>query len=178
MKICAYIATSLDGFIARPDGGLDWLPQPVEGGEDYGYNRFFASIDAIVMGRNTFDTVISFGEWAYGSKRFFVLSSRPLQQLPDFVPVVVERRACKPSELADELRELGVQRVYVDGGKTIQSFLRAGLLDEITLTTIPVLIGQGISLFGALGADVKLELAESRAFEDGLVQDRYIVVKG
>ncbi len=178
MIISAYIATSLDGFIARPDGGLDWLPKPVEGGEDYGYNRFFASIDAVVMGRNTFDTVLSFGEWAYGNKRFFVLSSQPLQQLPDFVPVVVERRACLPAELADELRELGIQCVYVDGGKTIQSFLRAGLLDEITITTIPVLIGQGIPLFRSLEADVKLKLIESRAFEDGLVQNHYAVVRG
>ncbi|MDK2980502.1 MAG: hypothetical protein PWQ55_849 [Chloroflexota bacterium] len=176
MKISAYIAASLDGFIARPDGSLDWLPQPVEGAEDYGYGRFFASVDAVVMGRNTFDTILFFGEWTYGDKRFFVLTSRPLK-VPEFVPVVVERREGTPVALADELAALGVQHVYLDGGRTIQSFLRASLLDEITLTTIPVLIGQGIPLFGPLEADVKLSLKESRAFEDGLVQNRYAVVK-
>lgn len=85
MEFFAYIATSLDGFIARPDGGLDWLPKPQEGGEDYGYGEFFAAIDAIVMGRNTFDTVLSFGQWSYADKRMWVLSSRELES-PEFVP--------------------------------------------------------------------------------------------
>ena len=177
MKICAYIATSLDGFIARPDGGLDWLPQPVEGGEDYGYGEFFASIDAIVMGRNTFDTVLSFGQWPYADKRMWVLSSRELA-LPAFVPPTVTRWSDSPASLVDELTAQGVRKVYVDGGKTIQSFLQANLLDEITITTIPVLIGQGIPLFGPLEADVELELLESRAFKDGLVQSCYAVVRG
>ena len=177
MKICAYIATSLDGFIARPDGGLDWLPQPVEGGEDYGYGEFFASIDAIVMGRNTFDTVLSFGEWPYADKPMWVLSSRELA-LPAFVPPIVTRWSGSLTALVEELTVHRVKKVYVDGGKTIQSFLRAGLLDEVTITTIPVLIGQGIPLFGSLEADVKLKLMESRAFEDGLVQNRYAVLKG
>jgi len=177
MKISAYIAASLDGFIARPDGSLDWLPQTQEGNEDYGYSRFFDSIDAIVMGRSTFDTVLSFGQWPYADKRFFVLSNRALN-LPDFVPTTVERRACTPVELTGELRRNGIQHVYVDGGKTVQSFLRAGLLDEITITTIPVLIGQGIPLFGALNSDVRLILADSLAFKTGLVQNRYIILKG
>ena len=177
MKICAYIATSLDGFIARPDGSLDWLPKPVEGGEDYGYGHFFASIDAIVMGRNTFDTVLSFGEWTYADKRMWVLSSRELE-LPAFVPQIVTRWTGSLAALVEELTAQGVRKAYVDGGKTIQSFLQAGLLDEITVTTIPVLIGQGIPLFGPSEADVKLELAESRAFEDGLVQSRYTIMKG
>ena len=177
MRTCAYIATSLDGFIARPDGGLDWLPQLVEGGEDYGYGHFFASIDALVIGRNTFDTVLSFGQWPYADKRLWVLSSRELA-LPAFVPPTVTRWSDSLAALVDELTAHGVRKVYVDGGKTIQSFLQANLLDEITITTIPVLIGQGIPLFGPLSADVQLELAESRAFEDGLVQNCYAVVKG
>ncbi|BBB47646.1 dihydrofolate reductase family protein [Pelolinea submarina] len=177
MRICAYIATSLDDFIARMDGSLDWLPKPVEGGEDYGYGRFFASIDAIVMGRNTFDTVLSFGEWSYADKPMWVLSRRELE-LPAFVPQIVTRWSGSLTALVEELTLHRVKKVYVDGGKTIQSFLRAGLLDEITITTIPVLIGQGISLFGSLEADVKLKLIESRAFEDGLVQSCYAVVKG
>jgi dihydrofolate reductase len=177
MKICAYIAASLDGFIARPDGGLDWLPKPQEGGEDYGYSRFFGSVDGMVMGRNTYDTVLSFGQWAYADKRMWVLSSRELE-LPEFVPQTVARWSGSLPALVEELAAQDVKKVYVDGGKTIQSFLRAGLLDEITVTTIPVLIGQGIPLFGPLEADVKLELLESRAFEDGLMQSRYAVVKG
>jgi dihydrofolate reductase len=159
------------------DGSLDWLPIPVEGGEDYGYGRFFASIDAIVMGRNTFDTVLSFGEWLYADKPMWVLSSRELE-LPGFVPQIVTRWSGSLTALVEELTAHRVKKVYVDGGKTIQSFLQAGLLDEITITTIPVLIGQGIPLFGPLDADVQLELAESQAYEDGLVQNRYVVVKG
>ena len=177
MKICAYIATSLDGFIARPDGGLDWLPQPVGGGEDYGYGEFFASIDAVVMGRNTFDTVLSFGQWPYADKRMWVLSSRELA-LPAFVPPTVTRWSDSPASLVDELIAQDVRKVYVDGGKTIQSFLQANLLDGITITTIPILIGQGIPLFGPRDVDVNLELLENRAFEDGLVQNRYAVLKG
>jgi len=177
MKISAYIATSLDGFIARMDGSLDWLPKPVEGGEDYGYGHFFESVDAIVMGRNTFETVLSFGQWPYADKPMWVLSSRELD-LPAFVPQMVTRWSGSLTVLVEELIVRRVKKVYVDGGKTIQSFLRADLLDEITITTIPVLIGQGIPLFGPLEADVKLKLLESRAFEDGLVQNRYAVVKG
>ena len=177
MEFCAYIATSLDGFIARPDGGLDWLPQPVEGGEDYGYGRFFEGVDAMVMGRNTFETVLSFGRWPYADKRLWVLTSRDLE-LPVFVPQTVTCWSGALNPLAAELTAQRVRKVYVDGGRTIQSFLQAGLLDEITITTIPVLIGQGIPLFGPLEADIRLELLESRAFESGLVQNRYTVLKG
>jgi dihydrofolate reductase len=176
MKINAYFATSLDGFIARTDGSLDWLPQPEADGEDYGYSHFFNSMDVLVMGRNTYETVLTFGEWPYADKRVFVLSSRKLD-MPAFVPQILTQRACSPGELAQELSTQGVEQVYVDGGKTIQSFLRAGLLDEITISIIPVLIGRGIPLFGPLDADVKLQVVESQSFENGIIQNRYMILR-
>jgi dihydrofolate reductase len=169
-----YIATSLDGFIARSDGSLDWLPQNAPAGEDYGYAEFMSSVDAIVMGRGTYETCLTFGEWPYRTKRTIVLSSGPMAVRED-LRTKVEASSLSPRALADHLEATGAHSAYVDGGKTIQSFLREDLIDELTITTVPVLIGAGRPLFGDLDADVHLELVSARGFASGLVQRRYRV---
>ena len=150
MKTSVFIATSLDGFIARPDGGLDWLGDPPEdGAEDYGHKKFMDTVDVLVMGRNTYEKVLTFSEWPYGSEPVVVLSHHPLQ-IPESITEFVETMSCSPVELVSLLSERGAKHLYVDGGKTIQSFLEAGLIQRLIITRIPVLIGGGIPLFGPL----------------------------
>jgi dihydrofolate reductase len=178
MKTTVYIATSLDGFIARENGDLDWLPgieDPDSGSEDYGYQAFMDSVDVLVMGRNTYEIVRAFDPWPYGDKRVIVLS-RSLTEISDKLPPTVELRASSPAELVDELQEKGFQHAYIDGGKTIQSFLNAGLIQQLIITRIPVLIGTGIPLFGPLAQDVALQHVETQSYANGLVQSRYRVL--
>ncbi|QDT93117.1 dihydrofolate reductase family protein [Gimesia algae] len=180
MKVSVYIATSLDGFIARNNGALDWLPgiesADAPEGEDYGYHEFMDSIDILVMGRKTFETVLSFeGDWPYGDKRMIILSSQTVS-IPSKVSDTVESSSCTPAELIEKLSEEGFQHVYVDGGKTIQGFLKAGLIDELIITRIPVLIGSGIPLFGEADTDIKLRHLQTHTFPNGLVQSRYQVI--
>ena len=176
MKASVYIATSLDGFIAREDGSLDWLPGSEGGGdEDYGYQAFMDSVDVLVMGRNSYEMVLSFGEWPYGDKRVVVLS-RTLTELADHLPQTVELSAASPAVLVAELESSGAKHLYIDGGKVIQSFLKAGLIQELIITKIPVLIGPGLPLFGPLDQDMALRHIETKSFESGLVQSRYEVL--
>jgi dihydrofolate reductase len=175
-KFSVFIATSLDGFVARKDGSLDWLPgsDGAPSAEDTGYEDFYASVDTLVMGRNTYDLVQSFGEWPYPGKRVVVLSSHyPKSMQP--VAADVWGVSATPAEMAVQLESLGTKHVYVDGGKTIQRFLRAGLIDEMTITHIPVLLGEGIPLFGALDRDILLSHCSTRTFNNGMVQSRYRV---
>src|SRR5512143_223549 len=173
LKVSAYIATSLDGFIARENGDIDWLPAP--GAEDYGYKEFMDTVDVLVMGRNTFDKVQAFPEWPYGSKPVIVLSHGPVN-IPERIARYVKSLSSTPHELARILSEEGVRHVYVDGGKTIQGFLDEGLIQELIITRIPILIGSGIPLFGPLKRDIRLRHIDTRQFPDGLVQSRYEVV--
>ncbi|QDU52350.1 dihydrofolate reductase family protein [Gimesia panareensis] len=176
MRGHVFIATSLDGFIARENGALDWLPgsdgAAEQTGEDFGYQAFMDSIDVLVMGRNTFEMVLSFGSWPYGEKRVIVLSSKSLT-LPDHLPDSVESRCSTPADLFQSLSEEGHQSAYIDGGNTIQRFLAAGLIDEMIITRIPILIGQGISLFGPLENDIQVQHLETHSFENGFTQSRY-----
>jgi dihydrofolate reductase len=177
MKATAYIATSLDGFIAREDGAIDWLPAgaDAENGEDYGYREFIDSVDAIVMGRNTYELALSFSSWPYGEKQVFVLSSRKVD-IPDAIAETVESISAPPREVVRHLADRGFTHLYVDGGKTIQGFLRDGLIHRLIITTIPILIGTGIPLFGPLPHDVRLRHLDTRQFANGLVQSRYEVL--
>ncbi len=170
-EAAVFIATSLDGYIARADDDIDWLERP--GGEgDYGYAAFMASVDALVMGRRTYEKVRTFGTWPYGKKRVVVLSSGEVV-IPEAIRPHVEVRGGAPADVLRALGAEGVRRVYVDGGQTIQHFLRAGLVRELILTRIPVLLGAGIPLFGPLGGDIELTHVETQAFPNGLVQSRY-----
>jgi dihydrofolate reductase len=171
VKVSAYIAVSLDGFIARKNGDLDWLPAGEEGGEDFGYAEFMSTIDHVVMGRNTFEKVLTLGRWRY-DKKVIVLTSRDLT-IPLELDDKVEALHLSPRELVQEMEERGAKHIYLDGGVTIQRFLRESLVDEMTITTIPILLGEGLPLFGKLEKDVMLELVKSQSFKNGFVQNKY-----
>jgi dihydrofolate reductase len=179
IRASVFIATSLDGFIARENGDLDWLTgdsgSESEGGEDYGYQDHWAAIDTLVLGRHSFETVLGFGQWPYAGKRVVVLSSRQFA-IPEELQGKIEVFGGPAQEVAEALANSGSKHLYVDGGKTIQAFLRAGLIQELIITVIPVLIGEGIPLFGPLEKDIKLELLQSQTYESGFVQHRYRVI--
>jgi dihydrofolate reductase len=173
---CAvFVGVSLDGFIARSNGDLDWLMG--EGGGDsaeYGYNEFIADIDAIVMGRKSFEKVLAFDKWFYGNKRVVVLSHRPLDlSIARARGGVVEQMAGSPAEIVSKLAASGASRLYVDGGITIQEFLRAGLIHRMIISRLPVLIGAGIPLFGSLTHDIRLDHVSTRTYPGGMVQCEY-----
>ena len=170
--LSVFVGTSLDGFIARPNGAFDFLP--AGGGEPHGYDEFIASVDAIVMGRKTFDTVLALGPWPYGKKRVVVLSSRPVD-LSAVSGGVVEQMAGTPAEIVSKLAASGAHNLYIDGGITIQEFLRAGLIQRIVITRVPVLIGEGIPLFGPLPGDIRLRHIATRQYPSGLVSSEYLV---
>ena len=169
MKASVFIGTSVDGFIARANGELDFLPPG--GGEPHGYAEFMDTVDALVIGRNTFETVLSFETWPYGEKPVFVLSTHALAPAP--AGAVVTHMSGEPADIASQLGDRGIQHVYVDGGITIQRFLRAGLIQRLIITRVPVLIGDGIPLFGALPKDVRLRHIATRHYPSGLVQTEY-----
>jgi dihydrofolate reductase len=170
--LSVFVGTSLDGFIARPNGAFDFLP--ADGGEPHGYDEFIASVDAIVMGRKTFETVLALGPWPYGNKRVVVLSRRPVD-LSAVSGCVVEQMAGTPAEIVSKLAATGAHHLYIDGGITIQGFLRAGLIQRIVITRVPVLIGEGIPLFGTLPADIRLRHVATRQYPSGLVSSEYLV---
>jgi dihydrofolate reductase len=172
MKASVFIGTSLDGFIARPDGALDFLPP--DGGEPHGYSEFIASVDAIVIGRNTFETVLTLGPWPYGNKRVVILSSRPID-LSAARGGIVEQMAGTPAEIVSRLAAGGAKHLYIDGGITIQQFLRAGLIQRLIITRVPVLIGEGIPLFSSLRHDIRLRHIGTKHYPSGLVSSEYEV---
>ena len=171
MKASVFVGTSLDGFIARANGALDFLPPG--GGEPHGYDEFMATVDALVIGRKTFETVLAFDTWPYGKKPIFVLSTHELAPAPP--GAVVEHLSGEPAEIVSQLAARGIQHIYVDGGITIQRFLQAGLIQRLTITRVPVLIGNGIPLFGALDRDIALKHFATRHYQSGLVQSEYVV---
>ncbi len=173
MLTSVFIGTSVDGFIARPNGGLDFLP--VGGGEPHGYNEFIATVDVLIIGRKTYDTVLAFPEWPYGDKRVVVLSMRPLD-LSAVRGGVVEQMSGPPAEIVSKLAARGFQHAYVDGGLTIQQFLRAGLIQRLTITRVPVLIGEGIPLFGTISEDIRLQHLATHHYPSGLVKTEYQVI--
>ena len=172
-----FIATSLDGFIAREDGDIEWLNDAnkvAPEGEDCGYSAFMNSVDVLVMGRNTFEKVLSFGPWHYGDKPVIVLSSNKLE-IPENLPETVSCSSESPVVLSDRLAKKGAKRIYVDGGITIQRFLAEGLIKDITITVIPVILGRGIPLFDSVGKDIPLKHISTTAYDFGFVQSTYEV---
>ncbi|MBI3132177.1 MAG: dihydrofolate reductase [Acidobacteria bacterium] len=174
MTVSVFVGVSVDGFMARTNHDLDWLPEG--GGEPHGYEEFMATIDALVIGRKTFEKVLTFDPWPYGSKRVVVLSRSSL----DFSGVkggVLEQMSGSPAEILHQLSLSGARNIYVDGGITIQGFLDAGLIQRLIITRVPVLIGSGIPLFGRLSHDIRLHHVATRTFPSGLVQTEYEVLR-
>lgn len=169
-RCSVFIATSLDGFIARADGRIDWLSIADRPGEDYGFKAFFDDVDALVLGRNTYDAALAFEPWPYPGKRCVVMThGAPAPRHGE------ELFAGEPAALVERLSREGARRIYVDGGLVIQQFLRAGLIDDLVVSVLPVLLGEGARLFGALAADVRLTLVRSASFPSGVVQSEYRV---
>lgn len=174
-----FIATSLDGYIARSDGSLDWLQTAnatVPPGEDCGYQAFMEAVDVIVLGRHTFEQVLSFDEWPYTTKSVVVLSRSGIT-IPDALRSTVSISSERPSDLYGRLAAQGAQHLYIDGGLTIQSFLQAELIDDLTITIIPILLGSGKSLFGPLKDDIQLKHLATRVYKFGFIQSQYRVIK-
>src|SRR5260370_25852479 len=146
MTISIFVGARVDGFIARPNGDLDFLPPG--GGEPHGYNEFIATVDAIVIGRKTFETVLAMEDWPYADKRVVVLSTRPVDL--SGAGGVVEQMGGPPADIVSQLAASDAHHLYVDGGITIQGFLRAGLIQRLGITRVPVLTGAGAPLFGRL----------------------------
>jgi dihydrofolate reductase len=164
-RCSVFIATSLDGYIARSDGTFDFLSVVERPNEDYGFAEFFATVDALVIGRNTYETALGFPEWPYAGKRCIVLTHRE-------TPSVHGEQffAGAPAALVEQLALTGAQRLYVDGGAVIRQFLAENLIDDLTLSIVPLLLGSGVSLFGAEVPEQRLRLESSQAYESGLVQ--------
>lgn len=172
-----YIAASVDGFIARPDGDIDWLMRPEYATDEMhglSYEAFISTVDTLVMGRHSFEKVLTFDPWPYEKMPVVVLSSRALAvpaQLQNKVRVMNQ----DPVSLVSQLAAEGKQHLYIDGGQTIQRFLQAGLLNELTITYIPLLLGEGLPLFGVLGQEISLRLLAATPSPNGFVQVRYAV---
>ncbi len=171
-KISIYIAMSIDGYIARKDGSLDWLERGHVGEEDYGFKKFFNSIDALVFGKNTYEVVSAFEKWPYTGKKVIVLSST--------LKAVREEVGLFCGQLPDLLSRLhseGVKHVWIDGGMTVSRFLEAGLVDDITISIIPVILGDGIPLFSVMNNEKICRFISTQAYPSGLVQLKYEVIK-
>ena len=177
VTVSVFVGTSLDGFIARPDGAIDFLDAAGDGGgDDGGFAAFMASVDVLVMGRATYDLLLTFDQWVYGDKPLVVLTHRPLPP-PRWPQAKVAAMAGEPAEVMARLAKRGWTRLYVDGGQVVHQFLRAGLVDRLVVTRLPVLIGQGISLFCPLPADIRLQHKATRVYGAGFVQSEYAVLR-
>lgn len=169
-----FIATSLDGYIARPDGDVSWLTScPLPEGEDFGYSELMERVDALVLGRKSYEKVLSFGEWPY-AKPVTVLSRTlpPCRACDTGGKVAIRHR--DPLTVMEELGRQGARRVYVDGGAVVSAFLRAGLIEQMTITRLPILLGDGIPLFCDTG-EIALRHEATRSWPNGFVQSVYSV---
>ena len=167
-RFSVFIAVSVDGYIARSDGSIDWLAAVEQKGEDYGYKQFFDGVDALVVGRKTYEVALGFEPWPYAGKRCIVLTHRPPapRHGEEFFGGGLDA-------LVEVLGAGGVRRAYVDGGAVIRQFLAARLVDDLTLSIVPVVLGEGISLFSGGLPEQKLVLEEARSWPTGLTQLRY-----
>ncbi len=170
-QISIYIATSIDGYIARKDGGLDFLEYGHTGDEDYGFKKFMKGIDVLILGRKTYEIVSGFDEWPYRGKKVIVLSSTLKE-----VRKEVELFCGQLTDLTSRLHSEGIKHVWIDGGITVSKFLEAGLVDDITISVIAVVLGSGIPLFNAMDKEHKCHLVSTQSYSSGLVQLKYEVL--
>jgi|SRR5579871_1216126 len=172
MRTSVFCGISLDGFLARLDGSFDFLD--AAGNIPHGFEEFFASVDTLVIGRGTYEVVAAFPEWPYGNKRVVVLSTSPLDlAAPRARGANIEQMSGPPAEIVAKLESSGAQHAYIDGGITIQNFLRANQIQKLTISRVPVLIGQGIPLFGPVPQDIQLQHIATRTYSTGLIQSEY-----
>jgi dihydrofolate reductase len=175
MANIVYIATSIDGYIAKENGNIDWLmnlPNPNK--SDYGFSEFLERIDGIILGRNTFETVLGFKEWPYPKSLPVFILSDSLNEVPGHLTGKVEIVRGELKKIIELLKQKGINNLYIDGGKTIQSFLKEDLICEMTITRIPILLGSGIPLFDKHNLELKFEHVETVVFNNMLVRSRYI----
>ena len=176
MANIVYIATSLDGFIARKNGNVDWLTEiPNPGKSDFGFSDFMQRIDGIIMGRNTFELVLSFDQWPY-TKPVFVLSKK-MKEIPEKLRAKAEIIQGDLQAITKTLKSKGFTNLYIDGGKTIQGFLKQDLIDELIITRIPIILGSGIPLFAEMDSELKLEHVETDIINNALVKSKYLKKK-
>ena len=178
IQASVFIATSLDGYIAREDGKLDWLDAAnatVPEDEDCGYYDFMKTVDVLVMGRKTYEKVLSFGMWPYGDTSVIVLSSNEIE-IPNDLIQSVSCSSESPKELCERLANEEAKRIYVDGGITIQRFLAEGLINDVTITVIPIVLGSGKPLFGIVEKDIPLKHISTKTYDFGFVQLTYNVI--
>ncbi|HXB43213.1 MAG TPA: dihydrofolate reductase family protein [Puia sp.] len=170
-----YIATSIDGYIARKDGTIDWLMDlPNPGNSDYGFSVFLDRIDGIIMGRKSFETVLAFAKWPYlRPVPVFVLSNTLLES-PIGLPVQVEIVRGALNQILTALKNKGINNLYVDGGLTIQNFLKEDLIDEMVITRVPILLGSGVPLFGMNHLELVFEHVKTEVYNNLLVRSRYL----
>jgi dihydrofolate reductase len=178
MTNTVHCAMSLDGFIARKDHSIDFLEslEPPQDGEDYGWAEFFDPLDGMVMGRNTYDVVLGFKVWHYGDKKVMVLTTRDIE-IPDFITGEVIPFEGTPEQALEEMKKRDCTELYIDGGEVVQQFLSAGLVDKMIIATIPILIGDGIPLFGELDKDMLFEVTDLIKYDNGLVMTYYQLKK-
>jgi dihydrofolate reductase len=170
-EIIYYVAASLDGYIATPDGGVDWLSAYNTEDEDYGYSAFYKSVDALVEGSKTYEQALGFGEWPHPGKPCWVCTRRALETHHSEVKFT----SGDPEEVVAELRRLGLGRVWLVGGAQLAaSFRKLGLIDQYIVSVIPTVLGSGISLFGSPGPQENLRLIDCKRFPSGLVQLSYV----
>jgi dihydrofolate reductase len=175
LNTIVYIGTSLDGFIARKDGDIDWLTQFANDEAIQSYQEFISRIDAIVIGRGTFEKVLGFPSWPY-DKKVFVLS-KSIKQPPEDLKEKAAVLSMSPAQLLNHLSGLGFSSIYIDGGKVIQDFLKEDLVDELIISKVPILIGNGIPLFGVLNTDLKFKHIRTQVQSNGLVRSYYERIK-
>jgi dihydrofolate reductase len=176
VKCSVFVAISMDGYLARLNGDLDWLTKTAaaNASEDYGYKEFFDTVDTVILGRKTYEHLLSLNDWPYAGKRTIVLS-RDAGKVPGDLAYPVNIMSGPPAGLVRRLEVEGAHHVYVDGGTTIRGFLNAGAINEMIITFVPVLIGSGIPLFGKLDRDVKLQHVETTLYRNSLLQSKYTV---
>lgn len=173
LRAVVFLGLSVDGRVARPDGDLEWLTSRGEAAGDAGFTPFVESVDAVMMGRRTYEAIASIQEWPYLGRPIHVISTT---LDADADPRIIVHRS--PEAAIDAAERSGCKCVYVDGGATVRWFLAAKLVDELTLSQVPVLIGDGPSLFGSLGGDVDLEHVRTTVLDGGMVQTTYRVLGG
>lgn len=169
------MAMSLDGFVARPDHSLDWLNKQATQGEDHGFAAFQDRMDVIVMGSGSFRTVVGFEEWPYTIPCIVMSRTMTDEDVPVELRGKVEVSKLEPKALMDSLQKRGLKRAYVDGGAVIRSFIQAGLIEDMKISIVPILLGEGIRIFGANDTDIDLKLVSSTSFPSGLVDLEYRV---